>query len=452
MSLIRPLITNTDDIRRMGSMTIPGGQPWFEYGRRAKAVDGSTVNPSMIFDGLNWRNAKGPVGGKVQQTTFTGLLEGSTRASSKTRFDSAGNLVTLGVNEFDRTYDPATLQPLGLLVEESRTNSFTNGEMQGAVVGVSLPTNFSVESAVGLTTDVVGIGTINGLKYFDVRVSGTPSGTTYQLRTANINVGGAVGTIVTGSSYIQLVGGSLSGIGAQLRLTEATGAFPSDVANIVSGVRLSSSRVAITRTTTLTTSALQLRYVLVGLTIGKPVDVTLRIAGAQLEAGSTATSYIPTAGSTVTRAADDVFTDNLSWLNPTEGTFITQHVAGNQGFLLGMSQGATGNSPRGHVISQSSQAQFFAADGVFTRVSDGLSPPTLGKVVRISATYGGANFQYWQNGAGASTPAAVSSYAYTRLAVGRRYGVGSSYPNTTIAIVMYYPKRLTNAEIQRLTS
>ena len=56
----------------------------------------------------------------------------------------------------------------------------------------------------------------------------------------------------------------------------------------------------------------------------------LYLWGAQLEGGSVATSYIPTSGSTVTRAADDLVisgSDFTNFYNQSEGTIYTETVA-----------------------------------------------------------------------------------------------------------------------------
>ena len=67
---------------------------------------------------------------------------------------------------------------------------------------------------------------------------------------------------------------------------------------------------------------------------------TFYIWGAQFEQGSVATSYIPTSGSTVTRAADDLVisgSDFTDFYNQSEGTFYAESVlsgADNQSFIF----------------------------------------------------------------------------------------------------------------------
>lgn len=57
----------------------------------------------------------------MSDKTFSQVLT-FTRASTGTYFDSAGALQTAAVDEPRFTHDPVTLEPLGLLIEEQRTN------------------------------------------------------------------------------------------------------------------------------------------------------------------------------------------------------------------------------------------------------------------------------------------------------------------------------------------
>jgi hypothetical protein len=73
------------------------------------------------------------------------------------------------------------------------------------------------------------------------------------------------------------------------------------------------------------------------------------IWGAQVEAGSVATSYIPTSGSTVTRAADDLAITGSAFsdfYNTSEGTIYVEHeprVVSSSNALFTFSDGTTSN-------------------------------------------------------------------------------------------------------------
>lgn len=215
-----------------------GNLPWYQQGYAATATDGSTVYPTWIFDGLNQRFAKSASpNGNVSQVTFSGLLENFTRASSATYFDASGTLQTAGTNEPRFTYDPATLQPLGLLVEESRTNFLLNS---------GTPATQTVTLATGTyTLWVVGSGSCTP-------VAGTAVGTGFAPVTSDTP---DTFTLTTAGTVVFTVSGSLT------RFQCENDAFP--------------------------------------------------------------TSYIPTSGTTVTRAQDTPVTNAIgNFVAATEGTII----------------------------------------------------------------------------------------------------------------------------------
>lgn len=84
-----------------------------------------------------------------------------TRASTGTYFDSTGALQSAAINAPRFDYNPTTLQPLGLLIEEQRTNR---------LLGSAEPISQSVTvTAVAYTLSFYGAGT--------VAISGTGTGT-----------------------------------------------------------------------------------------------------------------------------------------------------------------------------------------------------------------------------------------------------------------------------------
>jgi len=181
--------------------------------------------------------------------------------------------------------------------------------------------------------------------------------------------------------------------------------------------------------------------------------LTLTVSGdvrnAQLEIGAFATSWIPTTGAHATRAADVAQINTLSpWYNQSEGTVLLDKVVlhsytGSPWPKNGIFRGST--NPR---------SEFFNADyalqtGVDAFVSDekvvgmAVAAPS---VRRVAMAYKLNNYAVCANGGAVSTDliAAVPAVTSFRFAEGGWTGY--------IRKIRYFPKRLSNAELQALTA
>jgi hypothetical protein len=126
---------------------------------------------------------------------------------------------------------------------------------------------------------------------------------------------------------------------------------------------------------------------------------SLYLFGAQVETGSVSTSYIPTSGSTVTRAADDLAitgSDFTNFYNTTDGTFYLEAIdndttSGTHSFLRGQTEhrdflfkyngtsihsfdGSTGVSQSGIAANQLFRAAVSYKSGARTLSLNGTSP------------------------------------------------------------------------------
>jgi hypothetical protein len=173
--------------------------------------------------------------------------------------------------------------------------------------------------------------------------------------------------------------------------------------------------------------------------------------GAQLEAGSFATSYIPTLASTVTRSADVASVNTLSpWWNASAATFYIENTFGgfgNQPIALA-DQAAVGNawiysSTLGLIKSYTAGAALDLSSGVTVAAN---------ATVKSAFAYGSSGKEISVNG---STPVVsgntTAPTASTQLSLGTWPG-GSHYINGHIRRVAYYPRALSSAELQALTS
>lgn len=181
---------------------------------------------------------------------------------------------------------------------------------------------------------------------------------------------------------------------------------------------------------------------------------------AQLEIGSFPTSYIPTAASAVTRAADSALvsgTNFSSWYNESEGTFVcgavNQFVTGaaNKTWLnvtdAGLTNRITGN------ITTAGKPQQFVISGGSTVVNLGATFATLvaNTPFKTAIAYKVNDFGYSVDG---QTTVTDTLGAVPVAPIAMRIG-GISTTNTPfnghIRQVSYYNTRLTDAELQRLS-
>ena len=259
------------------------------------------------------------------------------RTGVATTFDSGGNLVDVAANLPRFWYDPVTLENQGLLVELSVTNQAANNTMVGAAAGSpgTVPTNWAVDDgvALGLTRTIVGTGVENGINYIDIKYAGTPTATgSLSIGYLGINtVASTPGQTWNVSGFFKLMAGSLANVSLFNSIAASDGVAVLGDNSLAFTPGSASSRLAANRIShlgTLASFAATTRAqgrVRVDVTIGLPVDFTLRIGLPQFAAGNTIVSPIKTSGAAVTLQSDKYSvtgTNFSSWFNPAEGTFI----------------------------------------------------------------------------------------------------------------------------------
>lgn len=279
-----------------------------------------------------------------QQFDFIGavlspLIAFSRSGNTATVIDSSGNVasVSADVPRFDCS--PTTLACLGLLVEETRTNSVRNNTMQGAVAGApgTLPTNWSYSGVAGVSRELIGVGSENGIDYLDIRFYGTPSasgGCFLHIETSS-GITASPSEAWSHSYYARLVNGSwsnvLTGSNTGFALTPRnsgglTLAGSSFINYQATSSALIGQRVSASVTTPANTAYVQ-PWFRFGVTSGSAIDFTLRIGLPQTEKGSGATSVIKTTGAAVTRNADVATitgTDFSDWWQASKGGVLVR--------------------------------------------------------------------------------------------------------------------------------
>lgn len=192
--------------------------------------------------------------------------------------------------------------------------------------------------------------------------------------------------------------------------------------------------------------------------------LTLTVSGtvqyAQLELGSFATSFIPTAGTAVTRNADVVTmtgTNFSDWYNQTQGAFAVSFDR-----IAAVSSSFSGGLPRTLRVTNTGATDFFILSGnsasgeqLLGRAS-GVDTVSIQSGVMIAANtvatecfgYAVNNFALAINGAATQTD--VSGANPTNMDI-LHIGDGATATrnlNGHVLKIMYWPQRLTNNEVR----
>ncbi|MDE2250387.1 MAG: hypothetical protein KGL25_03160 [Gammaproteobacteria bacterium] len=386
----------------------------------------------------------------LQTKNFADLLTFS-RASTGTYFDNTGTLQTAAVNAPRFDYDPVSKAALGLLIEESRTNLLTYSEQfDNAAWG---ETHSSVTANVASAPD----GNVTADKLVEDTAAASHainyasgillnSGTNYTvsvfLKAAGRNW--AFLDSYDGSldhyAYFDLSAGVVGNVGAS---TTAT------IENCGSGWYKCSISFTSANTTT-TAFAFQVFTATANGLNNYTGDGASGIYmwGAQLEAGAFATSYIPTTSAAVTRAAD-VCTRTLGteW-NPSAGTFVVKYTSPNYAnipsvlnfdgaWTNGLNvQGPPGNAGWWNGTNNIPTTNTIAA----------------GLERREAFAYTNNSRAICLNG---GSVASDSSAPFNSSPTAMRLGdnpTGTQCINGHIKSLVYYPTRLSDADLQSLTA
>jgi hypothetical protein len=175
--------------------------------------------------------------------------------------------------------------------------------------------------------------------------------------------------------------------------------------------------------------------------------------GAQLEAGSFPTSYIPTTSATVTRSADvaSITGANFSsWYRQDEGTVFaeTRQLGDVLGFAFAVSDGTDNNR-----IAQFRNTTTLSSRNV--RSGTAANPGNIAiassqVLVKSAIASIAGNSGAAANGVAAtdSAPVAMPTVDRLQIALG---APGSTPINGTIRRLTYWPSRLPNSTLQEIT-
>ena len=176
------------------------------------------------------------------------------------------------------------------------------------------------------------------------------------------------------------------------------------------------------------------------------LTVTGTVQYAQLEAGTFATSYIPTTSAALTRNADvaTMTGANFSdWFNATEGTFVALSaplVAGGYSRALQVSDNTTNN----FINVTTTLCQIRAAGTFYASFSSGGA--VAGQFYQTSVAYKTNDCSSSTDGAVIQADATVTLPTVNQMVIGGQTttNVGSGW----IKKIQYYPMRLSNNEVR----
>lgn len=352
------------------------------------------------------------------------------------------------VARFD--HNPITGDSLGLLIEEQRTNLVLRSEEFTATSWQKNLCNIYADQIVApdgtLSADLaefLGSGQINS--------SGSVA-TVSGAHTFSFFVKPYAG--LTGTSQF-LIRNSTTGT----NLLIATIAWSTMTVNANGSITALPNgwyRLSITATTGISAGDLIIGYPISGATVG----LKFFLWGAQLEAGAFPTSYIKTGASQVTRAFDSaqLLGNNFSsWYRQDEGTMYVEYVQGpsndtQPAFAIDDSSSNNRlNLYADATVSASVTPGFHVSSGGNAYVSNNHSSTIAGSINKFAAGYALNNFASALN-SNLLTDSTGSVPVVDRASIGRDGASATRSMNGRIKRIVYYSKRLTDAQLQAITT
>jgi hypothetical protein len=180
----------------------------------------------------------------------------------------------------------------------------------------------------------------------------------------------------------------------------------------------------------------------------------LYLWGAQVEAGSFATSYIPTVASQVTRAADAASmtgTNFSTWFNAGEGTMYAEAIAPNASASVGIVELSNSASATSNYITVYRQAATWRYRTSTANLN--LSPQlTEGSFNKMAFGYSATSYPISVNNTTAQTNTTTGLISGPNQLLIGFASISATSLSGTIKKLAYYPIKVTNAQLQALTS
>ena len=389
--------------------------------------------------------------------TFSDIIT-FTRASTGTFFDSAGVLTSAATNAPRFDYNPSTLAAQGLLIEEARTNLLLQSQ-DFATTWAASGTSPAVVTANTTTSldGTVNADTVSGTGANSDRVQQTvtvAASTTYVISffvknstsvQSRFHVSNPNSGTTNSETYITWSGSAITGFINTGTTVGVAVAYPNNWWRVYFAftTNASDAGTATVRFYPNSTSA----------------DATFKAVflwGAQLEAGAFPTSYIPTTTTALTRAADVASVNTLSpWWNASEGTFYVEGSCGsltNSPIFVMPHDGTSNNYLNTPLLTTAGLGRLAGVVGgaAWTNVNTANST-TANTTFKSASAFKASDQAICLNAGTVATGANASVPVVTTLKLGDWRTSGNSI-NGYLRRITYYPRRLSNAELQTITA
>jgi len=439
--------TASGTVAPTSSSVVAVGNGWWRVSMTVTATAASNFFGVYVMNDLVNASYAGVAGSGI-------LIWGAQLEQASSATDYTRNVGGVFPPRFD--YDPVTLAPRGLLIEEQRVNLLLRSE------------EFDNASWAKLACSVTANSTAapDGATVADTLVESATTDTHFLYVAPTLSAGSHTLSLyykIPSARKIALYH-SVTNTGRQFDASgnQSAGLFatPSGGATVAA---VGNGWYRATITVTATAGANEFRLWMVRGSddaINYAGDGTsgIFIYGAQLEAGAFATSYIPTVASQVTRAADvaAITGPNFTpWYNQSAGTFVVsvdsyaEQAGVNAYNILSANDGTTNNYIRNYIYATNAGETVRTAASTVADVARGTWSQNV--PFNLAATYAANDFIVALNGTLSSADTSGAVPTANQLALGANNGVGS-YLNGHIRSIRYYPSRLSNAQIQALTA